>query len=337
MSVGDDTLTGMKRQMPQALVRLQCGVFSREQALESGITVPMINARLRSGAWRAVCRGVYADAAVDVDRTGMMWAALLFAGRFAVLSHETAAELHKLGGRTDRDIHITVPATARITAVPGVRIHRSRRALRLALADATMPYTSAEETVLDLVDAAETFDDMCGWVTRLLARPRTTPLKLAAVVRLRDVMARRDRIRWRLLLGPMIHATITGDQSVLEHRYERDVERAHGLPEPVRQAPFVKPDGKPGRRDRAYPEYRVVIELDGQLFHQTEDVWADKDRDNASIEAGHEPLRYGWKHVTQQPCATAAQVSRVLLAHGWQGQPSPCSVGCPIRGGVLAA
>jgi hypothetical protein len=327
----------MKRQMPQALVRLQYGVFSREQALESGITVPMIGARLRSGAWRAVCRGVYADAATDIDRIGMMWAALLSVGRFAILSHETAAELHKLGGRPDRDIHITVPATARITAPPGVRIHRSRRALRLALADATMPYTSAEETVLDLVDVAETFDDMCGWVTHLLNRPRTATLKEAAAVRLRAAMSERGRLRWRSILAEMINATVTGDESVLEHRYERDVERAHGLPEPARQAPFVKPDGTPGRRDRAYPEYRVVIELDGQLFHEAEDVWEDKDRDNAAIEAGHEPLRYGWKHVTQQPCATAAQVARVLRAHGWPGQPSPCSASCPIRGKVLAA
>jgi hypothetical protein len=326
---------GMKRDIPTALVRLQESVFSRKQALEAGLTDDMVDARLRSGAWRIVCRGVYTDTAAHVDRPGLLWAALLSAGRYAVLSHETAAELHRLGGRPDRDIHVTVPATRSVEAVPGVVIHRSRRAFQLVLADAALPYTSVEETVLDMVDESETFDDMCGWVTRALNRPPTEALKRAAAVKLRHAMARRGRLRWRSVLDAMIHATITGDQSVLEHRYERDVERAHGLPEPDRQAPFTKADGTDGFRDRAYPDYRVVIELDGLLYHLPENVWDDKDRDNAAIEAGDEPLRYGWKHVAQQPCVTAIQVGRVLSANGWPGQLTPCSVHCPVRRGAV--
>jgi very-short-patch-repair endonuclease len=212
-----------------------------------------------------------------------------------------------------------------------VHIHRSRRALLVELADCYPPCTSAEETVLDLVDGSETFDDMCGWVTRALDRKRTTAAEL------RDAMGKRERLRWHSLLGDMIQATITGDRSVLEHRYERDVERAHGLPEPDRQVPFTKPDGTHGNRDRAYSGYRVVIELDGRLYHPAEDTWADKDRDNAAIEAGHEPLRYGWKHVTQRPCVTAIQVSRVLRANGWQGQPHPCCIDCAVRHEAIAA
>jgi hypothetical protein len=319
MSVGDAMLGGMKRDVPAALVRLQEDVFSRKQALEAGLTVKMINARLRSGAWRVVHRGVYTKNVGDVSRTGMLWAAVLSAGRYAVLSHQSAAEMLRLGGRPDYEVHVTVPGDRKIEAAAGVVIHRCRRAFQLALADSALPCTSIEETVLDLVDESGTFDDMCGWVTRALNRPRTTALKDAAAVRLRDAMAKRRRLRWRTVLGDMIDATITGDQSVLEHRYDRDVERAHGLPVPGLQVPFIKPDGTPGRRDRVYPGHRVVIELDGRLYHPVENVWEDKDRDNAAIEAGHEPLRYGWRHVTQSPCATAVQVGRVLRANGWQG------------------
>ena len=320
----------MKRDIPNALVRLQEGVFSRKQAQEAGLTAKMIDARLRSGAWRVVRRGVYTDTAADVGRAGMLWAAVLSAGRYAALSHESAAEKLGFGGTSATSIHVTIPSGRTVESVEGVRIHRSRRAHQLALAECALPCTSAEETVLDLVDVSETFDDMCGWVTRAISRNRTTAVKV------RDAMGKRERLRWRSVLGEMIHATITGDQSVLEHRYERDVERAHGLPEPDRQVPFAKPDGTQGHRDRAYVGYRVVIELDGILFHPVEGTWGDKERDNAAIEAGREPLRYGWKHVTQRPCATAVQVGRVLRANGWQEGPRPCSVSCAVRYEAMA-
>jgi hypothetical protein len=327
----------MKRDMPAALIRLQEGVFSRNQALENGFTGKMIDARVRSGTWRVVCRGVYTDTAAHLGRPGMLWAAVLSAGRHAVLSHESAAEKVGLAAGAGREIHVTVPYGRVVAAVPGVVIHRSRRALQAALAECALPCTSAEETVLDLVDGSDTFNDMCGWVTRALNRPRTPALKRGAAVALRDAMGRRGRLRWRPILGDMIHTTITGDHSVLEHRYERDVERAHHLPSPDRQVPFTNPDGSRGWRDRAYSGYRVVIELDGQLYHVPESIWDDKERDNAAIEAGHEPLRYGWKHVTQAPCATAVQLSRVLRANGWPGAPRPCSVSCPVRYEVTAA
>jgi hypothetical protein len=331
MSVGAGTLSGMKRDLPNALVKLQHGVFSRKQALEAGLTHEMVDARIRSGTWRQVSRGIYTAAAGDVDRTGLMWAAVLSAGRGAMLSHETAAENLRIGGRPSREIHLIVPQERRVETGPGIHIHRSRRAFEIALADCSLPCSSAEETTLDLVDASGTFDEMCGWVTRALTRNRTTAVKLRAAMR------RRGRLRWRAVLGDMIDATITGDESVLEHRYQRDVERAHGLPEPILQVPFKTPGGIPGRRDRVYTGCRVVVELDGQLYHPAEAVWDDKDRDNAAIEAGHEPLRYGWKHVTQSPCATAVQVGRVLRVNGWQGRLRPCSVSCPVRYETAAA
>jgi DNA-binding transcriptional ArsR family regulator len=243
----------MKNDMPSALLRLQQDVFSRQQAREAGLTGKMIDARLRSGTWRVVRRSVYTTAAGDVGRPGMLWVAVLSAGRGAVLSHESAAENLRIGGRPSDDIHVTVPASRKVEGVPGVHIHRSRRAFELSLADCSLPCTSAEETVLDLVDASETFDDMCGWVTRALTRNRTMAVKLAAT------MSRRGRLRWRPVLGDMIDATITGDHSVLEHRYERDVERAHGLPEAALQVPFTTAGGVRVRRDRLYTGYRVVL------------------------------------------------------------------------------
>jgi hypothetical protein len=187
------------------------------------------------------------------------------------------------------------------------------------------PRANVEETLLDLVSAAATFDDVCGWVSRAITRDLIDELSLRAA------MAKRNRLRWRAELDRVITAAIDGDESVLEYRYTRDVERAHGLPEPDRQVSFTSPDGHRVRRDREYTRYGVVVELDGRLGHQDEDVWRDKERDNAATEAGKEPLRYGWKHVRHESCKSALQVAHVLRRKGWEGEPRPCSIYCPVR------
>jgi hypothetical protein len=324
MSVGIVTLGVMKADLSLALLGAQHGIFSRRQALRAGITRGAINARVRRGTWRRVFPGVYTTITGELRRINLLWAVLLYAGRGAALSHETAAALHGLGGRPANEIHVTIPAARRVAALPGVRIHRSSRVFQTVLAHHDPPCTSVEETVLDLIDATDTLDDVCGWITRALTRELTSEIKLCTAI------AGRSRLRWRTELDAMIAATVAGDHSVLEHRYTRDVERAHGLPEPERQVPFTTPDGQRGRRDRVYKRYDVVVELDGQLYHEAEDAWDDKERDNAALVAGNETLRYGWKHV-QRPCATAIQVAKVLRAKGWDGHPRPCSIYCPVR------
>jgi hypothetical protein len=98
-----------------------------------------------------------------------------------------------------------------------------------------------------------------------------------------------------------------------------------------RHGPFTRPGGRRGRRDRVYEPFGLVIELDGQLAHQPEDRWRDKTRDNAAAADGKQTLRYGWSQVKWEPCATAAEVARVLRRRGWGGRPRPCSPGCPVQ------
>ena len=328
MSVGAVTLCGMESEFPSTLRYLaqrQSGVVSRSQALRAGLTTDKIKFRLRSGRWRLMHRGVYATFTGVPGRGAWLWAAVLSAGPGAALSYETAAELHRLTDKPAETIHVTVPHDRRVMAVEGVSLHRSARAVEASQGNVYPPRTTVEETVLDLAQAATSFDDVCGWVTRAIARGLTDE------ERLRAAMTGRPRLRWRADLHELIVAAAGGDHSVLEFRYHRDVERAHGLPESSRQVPFATPTGRRGRRDRVYEEYGVVVELDGRLAHPAENEWKDKARDNAAAAAGKQSLRYGWMHVRWKACATAAEVARVLRLHGWDGHPKPCSPGCPVQ------
>ncbi len=220
----------MKSELPPTLRNLakhQYGVMSRAQALRGGLTSDMIKFRVSSGRWRQLHRGVYATFTGSPGRGAQLWAAVLVAGPGAVLSHETAAELHRLTDRRAEVIHVTVPLQRQVVAGSWLVVHRSARALDGVEAYSNPPRTTIEETVLDLAQTAKSFDDVCDWVTRALARDLTNE------TRLRGAMSVRKKLRWRADLEALVVAADNGDHSVLEFRYHRDVERAHRLPEPV--------------------------------------------------------------------------------------------------------
>ncbi len=318
----------MNRDLPSALgnlARHQSGVVSRSQALRAGLTADMIKFRVSSARWRPVHPGVYATFSGVPGRGAQLWAAVLSAGPGAILSHETAAELHRLADQPADLIYVTVPRERRVVAAEGVSIYRSARALEAVQGHAYPPRTKIEETVLDLIATAATFDDVCGWVTRAFARDLTDEAGL------RQAMSARTKVRWRADLGELIAAAAGGDHSVLEYRYDRDVERAHGLPQASRQVPFTGPGGRRGFRDRVYVGYGVVVELDGRLAHPADRQWKDKARDNAAAVGGQLPLRYGWTQVRYRPCEIAVEVATVLRRQGWTGRPRPCSPGCPVQ------
>jgi hypothetical protein len=328
MSVPAVTLGGMVSELPPTLrylARNQSGVVSRSQAIRAGLTSDTIRFRVSSGRWQQIHRGVYATFTGAPGCGTQLWAAVLSAGPGAALSHETAAELHRLTDSPAKLIHITVPVQRRIIAADGISLHRSPRVVKAVQESSYPPRTTVQETVLDLTQTALTFDDVCGWVTRAFAR------KLTDETGLREAISARERLRWRADLDGLITAAGGGNHSVLEFRYHRDVERAHNLPESSRQVAFTGPDGRRGRRDRVYEGYQVVVELDGRRAHPAETQWKDRARDNAAAADGQQSLRYSWEHVTRQACATAVQVAKVLRVHGWNGRPRPCAPGCPVQ------
>jgi hypothetical protein len=308
------------------LARFQGGVVTRKQALAAGLSTGAIVSRLKYARWSLLYRGVYATFTGPVNREARLWAAVLYAGKGAELSHETAAELHGLTDRPALPIHVTVSASRRVRPAPGLVIHLSARARNAWFPRGVLPHTSVEDTVLDLVHTADDFDDVCGWVTRAFSRRLTGEGPLLATI------SQRKKLRWHAELEGLVRAAAGGAHSVLEFRYDRDVERAHGLPAAKRQVPFTKPDGQRGFRDRYYEKYGLVIELDGKEWHPEEKRSVDVGRDNLATTTGGSTLRYGWDEVTRKACEAAAQVAGSLRARGWRGQLSRCCPGCRAVG-----
>jgi hypothetical protein len=305
-----------------AIARNQAGVVSRGQALDAGLTRGMVDAKVKSGWWEQVHEGIYKTFTGGLTKDGLLWAAVLYAGRDAYLSHATAAALNGLTADGSAVIDVTIPASRSVRPLKGIVIHRSRHKPMTWRPPGIPAYSIAEQTVIDLVQAGAGKDDIVALVTAGFNR------KLLTENHLRAVAQTRKKLRRRHELDKIISLAAGGTHSPLEYRHDTDVQRAHGLPEPVKQAKFVKPDGTSGYRDRYYPQYgRLVIELDGKRFHPDEQRGRDQERDNQATVTGS-TLRYGWNDVTSKACETARQQADALRHRGWTGELRPCSPGC---------
>jgi hypothetical protein len=277
---------------------------------------------VRGGRWQRLGVGVYAAFTGKPPRPALLWAAVLRAGPGSLLSHESAAELDGLL-QPARLIHVTVPSARHRQPIAGVVIHRSSRSVGYKQQRGLPPRTNTEETVLDLAASAASFDDVIALIARACQLRLTTPFLLD------DALRQRAKARWRAEIGRALQDGFDGVHSPLEYRYHRDVERAHGLPEPDRQAQATQ-HGARIFRDVHYRAYRLVVELDGKASHPDEQRWQDTRRDNAAAADGIVTLRYGWADVTERRCETARQIAMVLAGRGWRGTLKQCGPGCRI-------
>jgi very-short-patch-repair endonuclease len=306
-----------------SLLKRQRGIIASWQAESAGLSAGRIAVLVRASRWQRVGYGVYAAFTGVLPRNAVLWAAVLRAGPQAALSHQTAGELHGILDDTSRKIHVTVPHEQRTRPVGGLVIHRSRRFWQIVDPDFLPPRTHIEETVLDLTADATSFDDVVALLARTCQRGATTPFRLVTA------LERRPRMRWRTEISLALQDVADGAHSVLEFRYRRDVERAHGLPASDRQA-RGKVDRHQVFRDVCYSRYRVLVELDGKASHPDEQRWKDKHRDNAAAADGWVSLRYGWVDVHERACQTSLQVSTVLARQGWAGTIRRCGPTCGL-------
>lgn len=305
------------------LLDMQRGIVGRRQVLGLGFTEGHVRHRLATGRWQRVHPGVYATFTGRIEREARLWAAICLAGKGAMLSHESAAEVQGLLDKpAGSAIHVTVPSKRRAVdckPAKGVVIHRSDQSRpEFPFGSWKLPRTRVEDTVLDLVAAAPTFERGYGWVARAISSHLTT------VAMLRVALARRGRYRWRAWLTDALDDSRDGVNSSLELRYVRDVERAHGLPIAERQAPRTI-GGRIHYRDNWYAEYNVAVEIDGPAYHEGDRAEADKDRDNLNLAADAAlTFRFGPVALTERACQTAVLIAVVLRRNGWSAHPHPC-------------
>ncbi len=307
------------------LAASQAGVVGRGQLVSLGIPRAYVRGELRARRWRRALPRTYVVFTGPMPFLTRAWAAVLYAGEDAVVSHRSAAFLQGLADREPGRVEIIVRHGHRVPSRPAVQVRQSRRVEERRHPSRTPPQTRLEETVLDLTEQAPSEDQVIDVVLRACQRRLTTAARLGQCAR------GRRRLRWRRLVGDLLAEVREGVQSALERRYFRNVERAHGLPRGMRNR--AEGSGSSRRyRDVRYRRWHLVVELDGRVAHPDELAERDSFRDNELLaQEDVRTLRYGWRAVTRNSCAVAEQVAAVLRLGGWTGSVRPCGPSCSVQ------
>lgn len=295
-----------------AIARLserQHGVFSRAQAIAAGMHPSAVDRRVNNAEFEAVDYAVYRVAGAPPTWRQRLMAACL-AGP-AVASHRAAAALLGFVDCEDGVVEVTASRHRRRFRRGDVVWHESRR---LDTSDLTeldgIPITRPLRTVLDLglvygVDRLEELLDdglRRGWFS-------TT-----------NVWRRWEQLGGDLRPGGRVVQAVlerkaAGERpvgSILETRFRQLVRRA-GLPEPAAQ--YEIHDGQEfiARVDFAYPEYGVVIEVDGEERHTGRSPRKrDAQRDRRLFGLGLHPLRFYWDEIHRTPEAVARDIAAAI-------------------------
>jgi len=300
-------MRGAERELALAeLATKQYGLVSSAQLRELGVPRSTVARRIEGGRWWRVRPNVIQVGPVAPSfRARLMEAVLAIPGSAA--SHIAAGHLWDVRYLGPRVVELTAPPNA--AHVLDGTVHRYQDlGAPWVVERHGIPTTTPERTVLDLGAVLGR-----GRLERVLDGALAAGLvsipELAAAF---DAHLRPGR-RGLRRLRPLIVARGDGfiaPQSQLEAAFLAFV-RSRGLPEPVRQHPLAGSVGRIGTVDFAYPEVRVLVELDGRLGHsQVVDFEADRRRDQEAVAIGWRVIRITWRQLHREP----DRIERVLRA-----------------------
>jgi very-short-patch-repair endonuclease len=292
------------------LAELQCGAFARWQLLGRGVTVDLIKRRVRDQRWCVALPGVYVLAGVPGSFEQRLWIGWLAVGPGAVVSHESAAQLHAIPDVVRDRVTLTT-AHGWHQRLSGIVVHQLDDVLgdhRMALRG--LPVTTPARTVVDLAAVVHP-----ARLARIVED--THHARIAShleVGRCMASVARRGKPGIGRLARVLDHLTATNSKSMSKlERMLFEVLSAAGLPRPVSQFPFPGRQFTNGCVDAAYADVKLIIEVDGRTWHtRISAIKRDHERDAAAARHGWQTLRLLWEHVDSDPAGMAMLIRDVL-------------------------
>jgi len=292
------------------LAHLQLGAFARWQLLPRGVSDDAITVRLQNRRWIQARPGVYLLAGVSKTFEQRLWVGWLAVGPGGLVSHEGAAERHRIPNVIRGRVTLITPH-GRHHRIEGVFVHQLDDVLpdhRMAIDG--LPITTPARTVVDLAAVVHP--------ARLLPIVEdTNHARIASYTQVGACMtsvARRGKPGIRRLARVLDKLTSTNarSMSVLERKLFELVAAAR-LDRPTSQFPFPGRQFTNGCVDAAYLDAKLVIEVDGRSWHtRIAEVKRDHERDAEAARNGWQTLRLLWEHVEDDPDGTAALIRDVL-------------------------
>lgn len=160
----------------------QHGYFTSAQAQGCGFSNALIRHHTGMGRYIRIRRGLYRLQAYPTYYRDDVVAAWLSVGKEkAVVSHESALELHELSDVVPRVVHLTASLRSHVRPqVPGARLHTTKREWlpgEVRYLEG-IPVTSPERSIVDSAEAGTSLEQIEMAVDQALRRRITTPSRL---------------------------------------------------------------------------------------------------------------------------------------------------------------
>ena len=281
-----------------AIAGRQLGLITRRQAHVVGMSPKMVRHRC-SSAWQQLAPGVFLLAGAPCT-----WETKVFAACLAVdgvASHRTAAALYELDGCRPGRVEVTAErgGPGSQVLIDGVTIHRSTDFhLVVPRRVSGVPTTAPARLAVDL-GATIPFRRYERAVDELIARRMLSWDEALDALFSHGRRGRNGVGALRALLSERYGTEVP--ESALERAFLRLL-RSSGLPEPVLQLSIGDDHGFIARVDFAFPDQRVVIELDGVRWHLNAQTFEADHAKRARLQAnGWQVLAFTWRMVLDDP------------------------------------
>lgn len=225
------------------------------------------------------------------------------AGPGAVVSHQSAAYLHKIAllGRNDPAVvHLTYPPGRGWNGRGSLRLHSAALPAHHVTGMLGLRVTTAARTVVDL---ARTLPFRAG----LVAADSALHQRLATSEELLAVLDICTRWRGTSVAAEVIAFADARSESPLES-IARVVFRDGGLPPPKLQA-LIGTAGDVARVDFFWDKYRTIVEVDGAIkYADPAKAIAQLERDAWLRSLGYEVVHVTWDEITRWPDVVVARI-----------------------------
>lgn len=297
----------------RARASAQANLFTLSEASAAGIGRSTVAGMVRSGEVVHQGRSVYRFAGPPLDLAGQALAYVLEAGRGAIASHALALALHGVNTRAvPMAWELTVRDTTPKVVDERVTVHRTTHLPRIdVMLVRSVPTTTGARTAVDVAGRLTVWERAALVDTLIGARVTT---------RGRVYGCARDLRAGRAGVSTLVALTRPGAEAWFRSWLERTMSELlaqFGLP-PGEWNVTLSGAGAAGEVDLYFPEYHVVVELDGLRFHSDRRARVRDDaKGNAIALSGCLPLRFTWEDVVWRPAYVAGQIAQAL------GRPVP--------------
>jgi very-short-patch-repair endonuclease len=279
-------------------LRRHDGVITLAQARKAGLSEHAVRRKVRSGQWRRCSNGVYFADDRPFTAAARIRAAVWGRGCSAAASGVAAAWWLGLMATDPGIVDVTVPRNSHGRAASGTRVRRrdlddrdvvERRGLRVTAVGLTVleaSVFSCDPTIMD---------------TALRRRVGLADLERTHLRNGKRYGSREARL--------LLEAAAGGARSEAERLV---VQLLRGADIKGWEANF--PVG-PYEVDIAFPDQRVVIEIDGWAFHSNHEAFQkDRKRQNWLALRGWQVLRFTWLDLTAHPGRVRAEIRAAISA-----------------------